>query len=143
MRYGSVYSEREFENNYIYNLVEHAINSNTIDHHGDGEEIREYIHAMDAAKLSVNVIEDEKYKNTHLILTGVERLKRVELFNMIKEIVGSSLTINLSNSGYNNHYKFTPYSFDPESSQKLLPNPYIDMGQGILNCIKEVARKNN
>lgn len=143
LRYGSVYSEREFENNYIYNLVEHAINSNTIDHHGDGEEIREYIHAMDAAKLSVNVIEDEKYKNTHLILTGVERLKRVELFNMIKEIVGSSLTINLSNSGYNNHYKFTPYSFDPESSQKLLPNPYIDMGQGILNCIKEVARKNN
>jgi UDP-glucose 4-epimerase len=143
LRYGSVYSERAFENNYIYNLVESAIKTQKIDHHGDGEEIREYIHALDAAILSVNVIEDEKYKNTHLILTGVERLKRLELFNMIKEIIGTPLDIALSKTGYENHYKYTPYSFNPETSQKLLPNPYIDMGQGLLNCIKEVAKKNN
>lgn len=141
LRYGSVYSEREFENNYIYNLVSKALQEKVINHNGDGEEVREYIHALDAAKLSVNVIEKEHYKNTHLILTGVERLKRVELFKMIQEIVGGDLVIRLENNGYKNHYKLTPYSFDPESSQKLLPNPYIDMGQGLLNCVKEVARK--
>lgn len=140
LRFGSVYSERSYENNYIYNLIEKALESNTIDHSGDGEEIREYIHAFDAAKLSVDIIENEKHIGAHLMLTGVERMRRVELFEMIKEITGNSMEINLKSDGYQNHYKFTPYSFSPENSYKLTPNPYIDMGQGILNCIKEISK---
>ncbi len=50
LRYGSVYSERPYDNNYIYNLVKKAILENVIEHEGDGNEIREYIHAADAAK---------------------------------------------------------------------------------------------
>lgn len=141
LRYGSLYSERDFENNYIYNLVKKAVESGKILHEGDGNEIREYIHASDAAKLSIDVIEDEQYVNKHLVLTGVERLKRVELFHLIKEILGDRIEVELSNNGYHNHYRYTPYSFTPEESQKLIPNPYIDMGQGILNCIKEVYKK--
>ncbi len=142
LRYGSVYSERPFENNYIYNVVEKAVNEEIINHHGDGEEIREYIHALDAAKLSVSILDDDKFINTHLILTGVERIKRLELFKMIKEILGDkNIEINLEDSGYDGHYKLTPYSFNPETSQKLLPNPYIDMGQGVLNCIKVASKK--
>ena len=56
LRYGSVYSEREYDNNYIYNIVKKAVLENLIYHNGDGNEIREYIHAADAAKLSVDVI---------------------------------------------------------------------------------------
>lgn len=141
LRYGSLYSERDFENNYIYNLVKKAIDTGKIVHDGDGNEIREYIYASDAAKLSVEVIENDQYINKHLVLTGVERLKRVELFNLIKEILGDKIDVKLSNDGYHNHYKYSPYSFTPEQSQKLIPNPYIDMGQGILNCIKEVYKK--
>lgn len=141
LRYGSLYSERDFENNYIYNLVEKAIETGKINHGGDGNEIREYIHAADAAKLSVDVIEDEVYAEKHIILTGVERYKRIDLFNLINEILGNKIEINLSNDGYNNHYKFSPYSFTPEQSQKLVPNPFIDMGQGILNCISKIHSK--
>ncbi len=141
LRYGSVYSERNFENNYIFNLVKTAIETGAINHDGDGKEIREYIHAADAAKLSVDVIEKDDYVGKHLILTGVERIQRKELFDLINEILGNKIEVNVLNSGYKNHYKYTPYSFSPEESQKLLPNPYIDMGQGILNCINEVYKK--
>lgn len=141
LRYGSVYSDKYFDNNYIYNLIEEAIRTKTINHSGDGLEIREYIHAEDAAKLSVDVIENEKFLNTHLLLTGVERLKRHELFDMLNEILDGQLTINLKEDGYVNHYKLTPYSFSPENNLKLTPNPYIDMGQGILNCVKNVYKK--
>ena len=141
LRYGSLYSERDFENNYIYNLVEKAIETGKINHGGDGNEIREYIHAADAAKLSVDVIEDDEYAEKHIILTGVERYKRIDLFNLINEILGNKIEINLSNDGYSNHYKFSPYSFTPEQSQKLVPNPFIDMGQGILNCISKIHNK--
>lgn len=137
LRYGSLYSEKDFENNYIFNLIKSCIETGEINHSGDGEEIREYIHAADAAKLSVDVIEHKEYEGKHIILTGVERMRRIELFHLINEIMGGKIKINLENDGYKNHYKFTPYSFTPQESQKLLPNPYIDMGQGILNCIKK------
>lgn len=139
LRYGSVYSERNYDNNYIYNLIKKAVIENVIDHKGDGNEIREYIHAGDAAKLSVDVIESDKFNNVHVILTGTERIKRSELFSMINEILNNKIEIKYSNI-YNNHYKFTPYSFEPSLSRKLTANPHIDMGQGILECIRSVYK---
>ncbi|WP_153798933.1 NAD-dependent epimerase/dehydratase family protein [Foetidibacter luteolus] len=141
LRYGSVYSEMNFDNNYIYNLVAKAIQTGKIEHGGDGSEIREYIHASDAAKLSVDVIESEDYRNEHIIFTGTEKMKRVELFELIKEILGDKIEISLQAGHYHNHYKFTPYSYTPTLSRKLVANPHIDMGQGILECIKAVYRR--
>ena len=138
LRYGSVYSEKSYDNNYIYNLVKEAVVNGRIDHKGDGEEIREYIHAADAAKLSVDVIETDVFNNIHVILTGTERMQRRELFNMIKEILNDKVEVNCFGNGYSNHYKFTPYSFEPSVSKKLIANPHIDMGQGLLECIRAV-----
>jgi len=138
VRYGSVYGERDYHNNYIYNLLKKAIETNEINHSGDGEEIREYIHAADVAKLAVEIIQSDKFINEHIILTGVESMQRKELFEMINEILGNKLTINLNDDGYHNHYKTTPYSFHPTRSKKLIANPYIDMGQGLVECLKDI-----
>lgn len=140
LRYGSVYSEKEFDNNYIYNLVRKAVLDGIIDHKGDGDEIREYIHAGDASKLSVDVIESDKFNNVHVILTGTERMKRSELFNMINEILNNKVQINYNFNQLDNHYKFTPYSFEPSISRKLTANPHIDMGQGLLECVRSVYK---
>ena len=139
LRYGSVYSERKNLNNYIYNLVEKAVREKEINHEGDGEEVREYIHAADAAKLSVDVIESHEFTNMHVILTGTERMRRVELFQMIKEILNNNVAINLTGNPQVNHYKYTPYSFSPSVSKKLTANPNIDMGQGLLECIRSAS----
>jgi len=138
IRYGSVYSERNFNNNYIYNLIKTALLTNRIIHSGDGQEVREYIHAADAASLSVDIIEDNKFLNQHIILTGFEKMKRIELFEMINEILGNTLQIQIENTVLENHYKITPYSIQPIVSRKLISNPFIDMGQGILECIKSI-----
>lgn len=143
VRYGSVYGERDYHNNYIYNLLKQSLITGEIIHGGNGEEIREYIHAADVAKLAVNLIESDKFINEHIILTGVERMQRKELFAMINEILGGKLTINLKNDGYDNHYKTTPYSFHPTRSKKLVANPYIDMGQGLLDCLKDIEANNH
>jgi UDP-glucose 4-epimerase len=140
LRYGSVYSERSYDNNYIYNLVKSAVLEGEINHNGDGNELREYIHAADASKLSVDIIESEDFKNLHVILTGKERMKRSDLFNMVKEILNDKLEINYKNDGYHNHYSFTPYSFEPSVSRKLSANPHIDMGQGLLECVRSVYK---
>lgn len=143
VRYGSVYGERDYHNNYIYNLLKQSLETGEINHSGDGEEIREYIHAADVAKLAVDIIQSNKFINEHIILTGVERMQRKELFEMINEILGGKLIIKLNNDGYNNHYKTTPYSFHPTRSKKLVANPYIDMGQGLLECLKDIEVNNH
>ncbi|MDA9560646.1 NAD(P)-dependent oxidoreductase [Schleiferiaceae bacterium] len=140
LRYGSVYSEKSYDNNYIYNLVKCAVLDGEINHNGDGNELREYIHAADASKLSVDVIESEDFKNLHVILTGNDRMKRSDLFDMVKEILNDQVAINYTTHGYHNHYNFTPYSFEPSVSRKLTANPHIDMGQGLLECVRSVYR---
>ena len=143
IRYGSVYGDRDFYNNYIYNLLKKAYNTKKIEHSGDGEEIREYIHVLDVAKLSADILEDKKYINEHLIFTGYERIKRKELFEMIKEMMGNDIDIVLKETIHSNHYKYTPYSFTPKRSKKLIANPHIDMGQGLLDCLNDIERNKN
>ena len=138
LRYGSMYSELPFDNNYIYSIVKEAVQTGEIRHNGDGQEIREYIHASDAAKLSVDVIESDDYVNLHIVLTGNEKLRRIELFELIREIMNEDLKILLVDKAVPHHYKYTPYSFYPSVSRKLGANPNIDMGQGILECIRSV-----
>lgn len=138
IRYGSLYGERADESNYIYNVLKQAVTEKKLSLKGKGDEEREYIHAFDAARLSVDVIEDDKFINEHIILTGVEKLKRKELLGMISEILNDKIIIEHSEIDYPGHYKITPYEFHPNIAKKLVANPYIDMGQGIVECVKSI-----
>lgn len=141
IRYGSLYGERASHNNYIYNLLKDALTTRKLEYKGDGEDLREYIHAADAAKLSVDIIEDAQYENEHIILTGIEKLKRLELLTMINEIMNNSLEILQIDDTNMGHYKITPYSFHPSVAKKLVANPYIDLGQGLLECIQTIHKE--
>ena len=143
IRYGSIYGERASHNNYIYNLLESAIKYKKLEFKGDGEDLREYVHAADTAKLSVDILEDKSYENEHIILTGTERLKRIELLTMINEIMENSLEITQIDDSNMGHYKITPYSYHPSVAKKLVANPYIDLGQGLLECIQVIYDRVN
>ena len=138
IRYGSLYGERASHNNYIYNLLYKAIHSGELTYKGDGEDLREYIHAADAAKLSVDILDDAQYENEHIILTGIEKLKRIDLLVMINEIMQNKLSIKQISDTNMGHYKITPYAFQPSVAKKLVANPYIDLGQGLLECIQKI-----
>jgi UDP-glucose 4-epimerase len=141
IRYGSLYGERASHNNYIYNLLKDAIENKRLYYKGDGQDLREYIHASDAAKLSVNIVEDSQYENEHIILTGTEKLKRIELLTMINEIMQNQLDVKQVSDDNIGHYKITPYSYHPTVAKKLVANPYIDLGQGLLECIQEIHKQ--
>lgn len=141
IRYGSLYGERASYNNYIYNLLKDAIVSGKLGYKGDGEDLREYIHAADAAKLSVDILEDKQFENEHIILTGTERLKRIELLTMINEIMQNKLEVKQLEYDNFGHYRITPYSYHPTVAKKLVANPYIDLGQGLLECIQEIHKE--
>ncbi len=137
VRYGSVYGERADEQNRIYRLIQEALKTNKITFKGHGDEEREYIHGRDAAALSVKILSKE-YENQHVMLTGMERFRYRDLLNMIKEILNDKIKIELLSQNYKGHYLITPYSYHPVTSKKLVNNPYIDMGQGLVEIISKL-----
>ena len=135
LRYGSLYGRRADKNNNIYNLIQGALVQKEIIYKGTGEELREYIHVNDAARMSVNIL-DEEYKNRHLILTGNEKMKVKDIMYMIKEILNNQeLKLTFLKDQFLGHYKITPYAYTPTLGHKLTLNDSIDLGQGLLDII--------
>jgi UDP-glucose 4-epimerase len=138
IRYGSLYGEYANHHNGLYRMLRAALEHGEIKHKGTGEEVREYIHARDAASLSVDIIEDSQFEDSYLMLTGSERLKQKDLLTMIKEILDDKTKITYHHSEYQGHYFVTPYSFAPKVAKKLTANPYINLGQGIVACLAKI-----
>ena len=138
LRYGSLYgSTRCGLENSIYRTLKQAIEEKKITYKGTGEEKREFIHILDAAKLSVEVLNDE-YVNQNIILTGSSSIKYSELLLMIKEMMNDSIEIEFEKRKSSAHYKLTPYSFSPKLGKKLAANPHVDLGQGLLQLLEEL-----
>ena len=99
--------------------------------------MREYIYIKDAAKLTVDIMLEEK-RNRHLIITGHHPMKGNDMLKMIKEILDNKVTVEYKLSPGSDHYGLTPYSFKPKIGSKLVNNLYMDMGQGLLECLHEI-----
>ena len=140
LRYGSLYGERANRKNSLHRMIDSAVREGKIDYFADGSETREFIHVKDAAELSVEALED-KYNGQILMLTGSKSIKYRELLDMISEMFQSDINVAMHPSDSATHYKMSPYSFNPKMAKKLISNPHIDLGQGILNLIEELHKE--
>jgi UDP-glucose 4-epimerase len=98
----------------------------------------------DAARSTVKILDDE-FRNEHVVLTGHHPIRVRDLLQMIREIVGPDVEVELRPPSQHAaigplHYTITPYSFRPKVGKKLVNNPYLDMGQGLLECLEEIFR---
>jgi len=138
LRYGSLYGPRAQEWNGLKRYVTQAVREGRIDYPGTGEERREYIHVKDAARLSVDALAPD-YANQCLTLTGTQILNSRELLNMVQEILGGKVELSFNPEQRNpEHYEMTPYRFTPRVARKIVPNVFVDIGQGILDLVEEV-----
>jgi UDP-glucose 4-epimerase len=143
LRFGTVYGPRADRHNSVRRYLRQALRERRIVAAGTGDEIREYVHVKDAARSSVQVLADE-FRNERIVLTGHHPMRFGDLLNMIREIVGD-VEIQLEpppesdvRHGESGHFVITPYSFRPKVARKLVANPYLDMGQGLLECLEEI-----
>ena len=137
LRYGSLYGRRSDLRNGIYRMLHEAIADHSITYKGSGDAMREYIHVEDAARMSVQVLAPE-FANNHIILTGQEKLKIKDVMTMIAEIMPWPVTLNFDDANTLHHYKITPYAFQPRIGRKLVLNEHVDLGQGLLDCLREL-----
>ncbi|MBW1740211.1 MAG: NAD(P)-dependent oxidoreductase [Deltaproteobacteria bacterium] len=143
LRYGSLYGPRAQDWNGLKRFVVQAVKEGRIVYPGTGEERREYIHVQDAAKLSIQALAPE-FANRCLILTGTQILSTKDVMRMIGEILGRQIKIEFipTDPDYEIfHYSLTPYRYTPRRGEKIVPNVFIDLGQGILNMVEEVENE--
>jgi len=144
LRYGTIYGPRADDHNSIRRYLTQALRERRVTLSGTGDEVREYIHVKDAARASVEILSDE-YKNDHILLTGHHPMRYRDLLIMIREIVGRDIEIEInapdqSDPKYSasGHFVITPYSFRPKIAKKLVGHSYLDMGQGLLDCLESL-----
>jgi len=139
IRYGSLYGPRAGKDNRIFNIINEALTKGRITY-TDVAESREFIHVYDAARYSVEIL-DEKYENCCVLLTGEQRIRINELVEMVNEIFGNRLKIVRSNELNESHYKRTPYFLKETHAKRIALDHYVDLGEGILNYIYELKKE--
>jgi UDP-glucose 4-epimerase len=137
LRFGSLYGPRANAFNAISNFLIQAIKEKKIVRSSNGEELREYIHVKDAARLSVDAL-NTKFKNRHLIISGNQQIKIKDLLTMIKEIFNDEIEIKFDSNEELHHYEITPYNYKPQVAQKIISDSFHDLGQGILDLIYDL-----
>ncbi len=142
MRFGSLYGPRANEFNIIRFYIEQALTQKRILRKGDGEELREYIHVLDAAESCVKVLADD-FENEFVIITGHQTMRVKDLLVMIHEIMNGEVELQFGEEEIINHYNITPYSFRPEKALKLVLGAYHDLGTGLLDMFYEIDQRIN
>ncbi len=136
MRYGSLYGRRAGPKNRIHRMIKDALTKGAISFPGHGDAMREFIHVVDAARMSVDVLAP-KYENKFVLATGYERFRIRDVAMMVKEILDRDVRIEFADGEPPGHYLLTPFTFKPEMAEKLIANEFIEFGHGLLDCIHE------
>jgi UDP-glucose 4-epimerase len=140
LRYGSLYGPRSDGRNFIHKILTQALTEGKITRLGDGEELREYIHVEDAARSSVEILSDE-YINQHIIITGYQQTKIKDLLVMVKEMLENKITLEFLPPEETYHYEITPYTFAPRIGKRLVSKSYLDLGQGVMECLYDIYKE--
>src|SRR4029079_18872061 len=137
LRFGSLYGPRADQSNGVHHLLSQALAKRSIDYYGTGEEVREYIHVVDAAGMSVEVLGPE-FANQFIHLAGQERMTSREMLGMIREMMGGDIALKFEGTSPVGHYVQTPYNYMPKLGRRLTRRTYIDLGLGLLDCLQHI-----
>lgn len=138
LRYGSLYGREPNHWNFIYGVCRDLLTTGEFTYTSSPDAIREYIHINDAARETVRLALDDDFANRSVLITGHQRLKMKEFFDMIEEILGRKIKVRYESSQYQRHYIRTPYSFDIDVPIRINLSSYVDISEGILDCLHEI-----
>ena len=141
LRYGSLYGRDANHWNFIYGVCKTLLTKGEYTYISPKDSVREYIHIFDAARETVRISHDQDFENKAVLITGHQRMKVEEFFAMLREIVGRDIKINYTPAEQHKHYIITPYSFEAEVPIRVNLATYVDISEGILDCLREVQKE--
>jgi len=141
LKYGSLYGREANHWNFIYGICKSLLQEGEYTYRNSPDSVREYIHIDDAARETVSIALSPEYANKSVLITGHQRLKIKELFDTLEEIIGKKINIHYETAIPPRHYIRTPYSFECDIPMRVNLSHYIDISEGVLDCLKEVQKE--
>ena len=136
-RYGSLYGPRSDDRNGLHRIVRQALETGSVSYVGSLDALREYIHVVDAAKLTVSLLRTE-FANESITVTGMQSMRVKDLLEMLSEILGLGGQVHFESDPDSAHYVRTPYAVMSTPSRKVVPNSHVDLGEGLLQLISNI-----
>ena len=140
LKYGSLYGREANHWNFIHNVCRELLTKGKFHYTSTPEAVREYIHISDACRETVRIARDPQFANRTVLITGHQRMKMGEFFDMVKEILGREIHITYATDENRLHYVMTPYAFETDIPVRVNLSQYVDISEGILDCLREVQR---
>ncbi|MDD1664074.1 MAG: NAD(P)-dependent oxidoreductase [Methanomicrobiales archaeon] len=141
LRYGSLYGREPNHWNFIYSVCKALLTKREFHYASPATAVREYVHINDAARETVRIATDPQLANKAVLITGHQRMTVKEFFDMIQEILGYKVKITYTPKEKTRHYVMTPYSFEMEVPVRVNLSSYVDINEGILDCLREAQRE--
>lgn len=141
VRYGSLYGRDANKWNPIYNVLKTLFTTNEYTYISSKDAVREYIHIYDAARETVRIAQSSQFANKAVLITGHQKIKVEELFSIIGEILGKKIVIHYTPADKHKHYVMTPYSFQADIPERVNLSTYIDISEGLLDCLREIQKE--
>ncbi len=133
LRYGSLYGPRSDLRNGLKKIVSRAVSNGVVQYEGHPEAIREYIHVVDAARASIEILSAD-YRNRYVSITGMQSIRVVDMLEMLREILQIKEPVDFLEREHH-HYIRTPYTYRPDAALKLVPNSHVDFAEGLLDLV--------
>jgi len=141
IRFGYLYGKRAQSWNGLNKFISQIIFKKNVTYAGTGDEVREYINILDAARMSAEISMNKKFKNKAVSISAQQSITVDHLFSLIFEICGIKKKVKyLNKKNIDDHYGLTPYRYNPQPSIKMIPDAMIDLGEGILHTINEIKK---
>jgi UDP-glucose 4-epimerase len=139
LRYGSLYGPRSDEKNGLFRILKGALVNKVIEYHGSPDTIREYIHVLDAATCSADIL-DQNFINQSITITGRQQIKVSDMLEILHEMLGSDYSIKFIDGHYEGHYVRTAYTFKSRIERTYSNKLHVDFGQGISSLLSEIEQ---
>ncbi|KQC04402.1 MAG: hypothetical protein APR53_03390 [Methanoculleus sp. SDB] len=141
LRYGSLYGSDSNHWNFVNNVCRELLTKGEFTYLSSPDSVREYIHIQDAARETVRIAQDKDFINKAAMITGHQRMKIEEFFEIIREIINRDIAIHYTPKEKQRHYVMTPYSLEADIPVRVNLSTYIDINEGILGCLREVQKE--
>tara|TARA_B100000941_G_C28504000_1_gene556064 strand:- start:1447 stop:2331 length:885 start_codon:yes stop_codon:yes gene_type:complete len=120
IRYGSIYGEGASNKNGITKIIYHSLKKGELKYTGTKRAVRSFIHAKDAARLTLKTLSN-KYSNKSILITGSSKVRIMDLMKYLKKKLGIQKKLVYSNKTELGHYDRNPYSYKKIKNKTLKP----------------------
>jgi len=113
-----------------------------VEYEGDPDARREYIHVVDAARATLNLVSENEHNRTYLI-SGDQLLPVMDVLRMVQQILGLGGAPTINAARLPGHFSVTPYAYTPDRVMRYRLPTWSVFGQGLLELARDIEDSRN